>query len=63
MQRSAQKPWEPNDYSEMEARLAAAKQLRRDELGTWLGDVWRGLVDAIAPHGASERPNREHPSA
>jgi hypothetical protein len=50
------KPWEMKDYAEMEERLAAAHQLRRDELGPWLAEVWRALADAIASIGSHRDP-------
>jgi hypothetical protein len=50
------KPWEMKDYAEMEARLAAAHQLRRDELGPWVASAWHAIVEAIASIGAPHRP-------
>jgi hypothetical protein len=54
------KPWEMKDYAEMEERLAAARQLRRDELGPWLAGAWRALVEALASFG-SHRDDAAHP--
>jgi hypothetical protein len=51
-ERTMPKPWEPKDHTEVEARLAAARQLRRDELGRWLAGAWRALVEAVASLGS-----------
>jgi hypothetical protein len=42
------KPWEMKDYSEMESRLAAARELRRELLGPWVVASWRAMVKRIA---------------
>jgi hypothetical protein len=41
------------DLAELEQRLAAARQLRRDELLPWLGQAWHELVAAVTGPGTS----------
>ena len=59
------KPWEVVEHAEIEARLEAARQMRRDELGPWLADAGRRLVNAIAflGSGHGRGAHHQHPTA